>query len=235
MSYRSAGSSTDRCAQPSRVATCASRSATSTSVKSRVEAPAQVDSRRASAFAVSSTRPVGWSCRSRSPDDDPTKVLTSWCSANPNSSRPAARDRSNASPSAGANVASTLGEVLAGSSSQSAAAGTPDSKGRASSAGPAALAASSAARTTDSTSAAVTLLRDTTADAVPSAPSTVATTVSARPRMAPLVVSVLPAQRTFTSLDSRAITTQPSACDSDSARSTSSCGLPVTDPPPARC
>jgi hypothetical protein len=85
------------------------------------------------------------------------------------------------------------------------------------------------------------LLRDTTPVAVPSLPPIVAITVSCRPRITPLVVRVFAAQRRFASLDSCAITMQPSLVDSCSARSTTSCAFtPVTvvlliGPPPPGC
>jgi hypothetical protein len=84
----------------------------------------------------------------------------------------------------------------------------------------------------------VTADRDTTPEAVPSLPSTVATTVTDRPRVTPFVVSALPAHRRFAVEYSSAITTQPSARDSARARSTISCGLLVRaliDRPPVWC
>lgn len=59
--------------------------------------------------------------------------------------------------------------------------GTPLTSGCASSAGPAPRAAASAARTSGSRSSVVTADRETTPDAVPCAPSTVAMTVRVRP------------------------------------------------------
>src|SRR5512142_2952855 len=81
--YRPAGSATVRLAQSSRPASPASRMAMSTSVKSRVATPVQAERARSADLALSSTRPVGWSCRSRRPDVVPRKVLSIWCSANP--------------------------------------------------------------------------------------------------------------------------------------------------------
>ncbi len=101
----------------------------------------------------------------------------------------------------------------------------PETSGCASSAGPDSRAAASAARTSGSSSSAVTAERDTTPEAVPCAPSTVAITVSVRPRVTPFVVRALPAQRRLALDSSSAITTQPSARDSSRARSTISCGL----------
>src|SRR6185369_5935964 len=83
VSYRPAGSATVRSAQPNRSVRPASRPAMSTSVKSRVDTPVQADRAMSADLAFSSTRPVGWSCRSRSPAEVPRKVLCSWCSANP--------------------------------------------------------------------------------------------------------------------------------------------------------
>ncbi len=83
VSYRPAGSATVRLAQSSRPASPASRAAMSTSVKSRVATPVQADRARSADLAFSSTRPVGWSCRSRSPAEVPRNVLSTWCSANP--------------------------------------------------------------------------------------------------------------------------------------------------------
>ncbi|GAA3108868.1 hypothetical protein GCM10020254_63540 [Streptomyces goshikiensis] len=124
---------------------------------------------------------------------------------------------------------------------KSGEAGVPVTSGRASSAGPAPRAAASAARTSGSRSAAVTAERDTTPEAVPSLPSTVAMTVRVRPRVTPFVVSALPAQRRFAVDSSSAMTTQPSAVDSSRARSTISCGLVrpfesvLIGRPPASC
>ena len=61
VSYRPAGSSTFRSCQLNRSASPASSAATSTSVKSRVAAPAQADRDRSADFAFSSSRPLGWS------------------------------------------------------------------------------------------------------------------------------------------------------------------------------
>ena len=83
VSYRPAGSETVRSAQPSRSASPASRPAMSTSVKSRVATPVQAERAMSADLAFSSTRPVGWSCRCRSPAEVPRNVLVSSCSANP--------------------------------------------------------------------------------------------------------------------------------------------------------
>ncbi len=162
--------------------------------------------------------------------------VISWF-AKPYSSRPPERARAKASPSAGAKSAKTSDPVSAGGSVKSADAGTPDTRGCASSAGPAPRAAASAARTSGSRSSAVTAERVTTPDAVPCAPSTVAITVRVRPRVTPFVVSALPAQRRLAEEFSSAITTQPSAVDSESARSTISYGLlaRLIARPPASC
>ncbi len=208
------------------------------SLKSRVARPAQAERVRSGDLAFSSSVPVGWSCRRRSPVEVPRYVDTSSWLAKPYSSRPPARARANASPSAGAKSANTAEEVSAGASVKSGAAGTPSTSGCASSAGPAPRAAASAARTSGSSSCEVTAERDTTPEAVPSLPSTVAITVSVRPRVTPFVVSALPAQRRLAVECSSAITTQPSARDSASACSTISCGLWVRaliDRPPAWC
>lgn len=137
-----------------------------------------------------------------------------------------------------AKSAKTAEDVSAGASVKSGDSGTPVTSGWASSAGAAPRAAASAARTSGSNSSAVTADRETTPEAVPSLPSTVATTVSVRPRVTPFVVSALPAQRRLAVDCSSAITTQPSARDSARARSTISCGLLVRaliDRPPAWC
>ncbi len=130
-------------------------------------------------------------------------------------------------------------EVSAGGAVKSAEAGPAGTSGWASSAGPASRAAASAARTSASTSARVTASRATTPEAVPWAPATVAITVSRRPRVTPLVVSALPAQRRFAVDSSSTSTTQPSARESSRACSTSSCGVlfceDISDPPPAAC
>ncbi len=207
-------------------------------MKSRVARPAHADRLRSGDLAFSSSVPLGWSCRSRSPVDVPTYVEVSSWLAKPYSSRPPARARANASPRAGAKSANTADDVSAGASVKSGDAGTSVTRGCASSAGPAPRAAASAARTRGSSSSLVTAERETTPDAVPSRPSTVATTVSVRPRVTPFVVSALPAHRRLAVDSSSAITTQPSARDSSSARSTISCGLLVRaliDPPPAWC
>lgn len=161
----------------------------------------------------------------------------SWL-AKPYSSRPPARARANASPSAGAKSANTAEVVSAGASVNSGDGSTPVTSGCASSAGPAPRAAASAARTSGSSSSTVTADRDTTPEAVPWAPSTVAITVRVRPRVTPFVVSALPAQRRLAEECSSAITTQPSDRDSSRARSTISCGLVVRAliaRPPAWC
>ncbi len=145
--------------------------------------------------------------------------VISWL-AKPYSSRPPERARAKASPRAGAKSPKTAEPVSAGASVKPADAGTPETGGWASSAGPAARAAASAARTSGSRSSGVTADRDTTPDAVPCAPSTVATTVRDRPRVTPFVVSALPAQRRLAEEYSSAMTAQPSAVDSSSARST---------------
>lgn len=188
-------------------------------------------------MAFSSSVPFGWSWRSRSPVDVPRYVDVSWWCAKPYSSRPPARARAKASPRAGANSANTSELVSAGASVKSGDEGTPVTSGCASSAGPAPRAAASAARTSGSRSSAVTAERDTTPDAAPSAPSTVAMTVRVRPRVTPFVVSALPAQRRLAEESSSAMTTQPSAVDSSSARSTISYGLltRLIGPPPASC
>ncbi|MCZ0973436.1 hypothetical protein O1L55_22775 [Streptomyces albulus] len=65
--------------------------------------------------------------------------------------------------------------------------------------------------------------------------------MTVRPRVAPLVVRALPAQRRLVLECSSAMTTQPSARDSSRARSTISFGrllrVPrgLIDPPPASC
>ncbi len=210
----------------------------STSLKSRVERPAHADLVRSGDLALSSSVPFGWSCRSRSPVDVPTYVDTSSWLAKPYSSRPPARARAKASPSAGAKSANTAEEVSAGASVNSGDRATPVTSGCASSAGPAPRAAASAARTRGSSSSAVTADRDTTPEAVPSLPSTVATTVRVRPRVTPFVVSALPAQRRLAVDCSSAMTTHPSARDSSRARSTTSCGLlgrALIDRPPGSC
>ena len=71
----------------------------STSVKSRVAAPVQAERAKSADFAFSSTRPAGWSCRSRSPVEVPRNVLTRSCSANPYSFRPVAWASRSVSPS----------------------------------------------------------------------------------------------------------------------------------------
>lgn len=162
--------------------------------------------------------------------------MTEWY-AKPYSLRPPARAAAKDSPRAGAKAANTSEEVSAGGSVKEGLAGTPSTSGWASSAGPAARAAASAARTSGSSSYAVTAARDTTPEAVPWAPSTVATTVRVRPRVTPLVVRALPAQRRLAEESSSAMTTQPSARDSSRARSTISWGFEteLIDRPPAWC
>ncbi len=199
--------------------------------------PAQAERVRSGDLAFSSSVPFGWSWRSRSPVDVPRYVESIWWWAKPYSSRPPERARAKASPSAGAKPAKTSEPVSAGGSVKSAETGTPETSGCASSAGPAPRAAASAARTSGSRSSAVTAERDTTPEAVPSAPSTVAITVRVRPRVTPFVVSALPAQRRLADELSSATTTQPSAVDSSSARSTISYGLltRLIARPPASC
>ena len=79
----------------------------STSVKSRVATPVQADRAISADLAFSSTRPVGWSCRSRSPAEVPRKVLSIWCSANPYSFRLAPSAARSVCPSAAAKSRST--------------------------------------------------------------------------------------------------------------------------------
>ena len=64
--------------------------------------------------------PVGWTCRSRSPVDDPTYVVVTRWSTKPYRTRRPARARPNASPSAGARASKTWMSVSAGGSAQSA-------------------------------------------------------------------------------------------------------------------
>ncbi len=163
--------------------------------------------------------------------------MVSSCRAKPYSSSPWAAARANASPRAGPKASNTSIEVCAGGRVNSGDDGWSATRGWASSAGPAARAASSAARTRDSTSSGVTASRETTPEAVPSAPATVAITVSRRPRVTPLVVRALAAQRRLAVDSSSAITTQPSARERPSASSTSSwgCIAVISDPPPAGC
>ena len=90
----------------------------STSVKSRVAAPVQAERVMSPDFAFSSTRPVGWSCRSRSPPEVPRNVLTRLCSANPYSFRSAAAASRSVSPSAAAKSRSTPISVRPGGEPQ---------------------------------------------------------------------------------------------------------------------
>src|ERR1035437_9557410 len=147
VSYRPAGSSTRRAAQSSRRARSASSAPTSISLKSRVPWPAQAERAISADLALRSTFPVGWSCRSRSPVDVPVNVLTTECSANPYSFRPAVPAASSAWPSAPATSrkipisvpltgSSQPGPRLpAGASIRNASLSPDPSKGRASSAG----------------------------------------------------------------------------------------------------
>jgi hypothetical protein len=78
---------------------------------------------------------------------------------------------------------------------------------------------------------------------VPCAPFTVEITVTVRPAVTPFVVSVLFAQRRFAVEDSSTSTTAPSARESSSARSATTCAefcpltesAPLTVQPPAPC
>ena len=80
-------------------------------MKSLVPAPVQADWLRSADFALSSTRPAGWSCRSRSPAELPRNCEVTECSANPYSRRLAAAAAANASPSVPAKAPSTLAPV----------------------------------------------------------------------------------------------------------------------------
>ena len=77
----------------------------STSVKSRVATPVQAERAMSADLALSSTRPVGWSCRRRSPAEVPRNVLVSSCSANPYSFRSTACGRAQRLPERGREVA----------------------------------------------------------------------------------------------------------------------------------
>ena len=83
VSYLPGGSSRLRLAQPSRSRSPSAMSTMSTSVKSRVATAAQAERAMSADLAFSSTRPVGWSCRSRRPAEVPRNVLVMSCSANP--------------------------------------------------------------------------------------------------------------------------------------------------------
>ena len=102
----------------------------------------------------------------------------------------------------------------------------PSTSGPASSAGPASRAACSLARTRPSRSSTTEALR------TPTPSPTTLMTATERSRAEPLVVSVLPAQRRAVLLLSETMTTQPSARDSSSARSTREA---LIGRPPARC
>src|SRR6185437_7855657 len=229
VSYRPAGSSTGRAAQSSCRARPASRQATSTSVKSRVPAPAQAERARSADFAFSSTFPDGWSCRSRSPLELPRNSDVSECSANPYSFRPPDAAAPNASPSAPAKPRSTPISVRPGGSSQPgpwfpAPLWAGVTRGRASSAGELSAAAFSASATRSRICSLLTPDLATT-PALACVPSPViAITVSLREAEIPLVVSELRAQRRFADEVSSAITTQSSQVAAARARSTASCG-----------
>src|ERR1035441_10356989 len=98
VSYRPAVSETVRLAQSRRSVSLPSRPAMSRSEKSRVAAPAHAERSRSADLAFSSTRPVGWSCRCRTPAEVPRKGLFSSCSANPCSFLPSAGAAPNGSP-----------------------------------------------------------------------------------------------------------------------------------------
>ena len=88
------------------------------SLKSRVLCPTQDERDQSAVLPVTSIRPVGWACLTRTPVEVPRYVVCSWCSAKPNSSRPAARASRNTSPSVEASSPKTPIDVSAGSSSQ---------------------------------------------------------------------------------------------------------------------
>ena len=215
----------------------------STSVKSRVAAPVQADRVRSADFAFSSTRPVGWSYRRRSPREVPTNVLTRSCSAKPYSFRSAAWAWRSVSPSAAAKSRSTPISVRPGWESQpgsslflpNGAASSPPVTCAASSAGMASAAACSASRTTSSIWSGPTPAREMMPAEAPSARRSMAMTVSWRELDTPLVVSVLPAQRKLALEVSSAITTQSSDRLAARARSTASCGENPLTGPPRRC
>ena len=101
-------------------------------------------------------------------------------------------------------------------------------RGRASSAGLDARAVATAAETTSRSDSSVTDERPTTPAAVPSPAPTVAITVTLVPRIAPLVVRVLFAQRRLALEVSATMTTQPSAPSAAARarpRSIVSCGV----------
>ena len=239
VSYRPAGSSTRRACHDSRSASPASSAATSTSVKSLVPAPAHADRVRSADFALSSSRPSGWSYRSRTPAEVPRNVEVSPCSAKPYSLRPAPSAARRVSPSSAAKPRNTPKSVVAGESSHPERPRlSPGTRSFASSAGDACSAAFSASRTTSSTWSGPT--PDLETIPTPAAPSTrrsIEITVRLREAATPLVVSVLPAQRRFAVEVSSAITTQsPPGLASASARSTVSCGrIWLMLPLPPRC
>src|SRR4051794_1011242 len=231
VSYRPAGSSTRRCDHAIFCPTSAARSGTETSVKSRVPVPAHTERPKSGLLPLSSTRPVGWSWRSRRPVEVPRYVVAMECSAKPNSSSSRSRAAPNASPSAGANSRKTSMEVSAGSTVQSPApAGASLISGTASSAGPASRAACSLAATSSSMSGVP--VRATVPAAIPAPPSTKETTTTRRERIDPLVVRLLPAQRRLASELSTTKATCPSAVEAASAFSTTSCGVRRLTRPP---
>src|ERR1039458_9358170 len=200
VSYRPAVSETGRLAQSRRSVSLPSRPAMSRSEKSRVAAPAHAERSRSADLAFSSTRPVGWSCRCRTPAEVPRKVLFSSCSANPYSFLPAAWAARKVSPSAAAKSRITPISVRPGAESHRGSSSSfwpndPACVGPASSSVSSA-GACSASRTTPSIWSGRTPARDTTpAEAPWPARRSMAMTVSWRERDTPLVVSVLPAQR----------------------------------------
>src|ERR1700691_4679944 len=232
VSYRPAGSSTRRSCQDRRSARSRSSATTSTSVKSRVAAPAHADRARSADLAFSSSRPDGWSWRSRNPAEVPTNVEVTPCSANPYSFRPAPSASRSVSPSCAAKPRNTPKSVPAEGEDQRSegserTVASPEMRSAASSAGEACSAAFSASRTSSSTWSVLMPERATTpTPAVPSRRRAIAITVSERVAATPLVVSVLPAQRRFAVEDSSAMTTvSPPALAAASARSTVSCGV----------
>jgi hypothetical protein len=167
-------------------------------VKSRVPTPDHTERAKSGDLPLSSTRPEGWSCRSRSPVEVPRYVVAIECSAKPNSSSLRSRASPKASPSAGAKSPNTLIEVSAASASHGPdPGGTSLTRGIASSAGPASRAARSLACTRSAMSGVP--VRATVPAAIPAPPSTKEMTTTCRDRMAPLVVRLLLAQRRLAS------------------------------------
>src|SRR5574337_518980 len=231
VSYRPAGSSTLRAAQPSRVDSCSSNESTGTLTKSAVATPAHALA--LSRLALISTEPVRWVCRRRTPVDDARNVVATSCRAKPYSWSAPAKLRLNDS----ASPSNTSAPVPGTGASQSSGMPVPVNSGAASRASGASSAASAAAVTRAGISAGSTSAEDSDPIRGPSSSRTIEITVVLRLVDTPLVVIELPAQRrdaSARSVTSTMVAVSLSALGfeaASSAISTTCCALITIAPP----